>query len=186
MKNSLHIDAVSLQQFCNGDNQALGNLYSSYVPKFYLIAYRYVQSQQEAEDVVSDCFEKLFKMSIEKRKQKFIVEEIDIKALLMLMVKNRCLDVLKTRNNRSRIVDGIKKLLPVIGFNSVTETITEENFKLLLACLPQKEKTILSMSIEGFTNKEIAEEFQLSEKTIFNLLSIARKKVKELWNMFME
>lgn len=186
MKNSLHIPLVSVKKFCNGDNQALGHLYHSLMPKLYLIAYRYLQSQEEAEDVVSDCFEKLFKMSIEKRKQKFIVEEIDIKALLLLMVKNRSLDVIKTKKNRNRIVDGIKNLLPRIGFNSVIETITEENFKLLLACLPQKEKTILSMSIEGYSNQEIAEQLQLSEKTIFNLLSISRKKVKELWNMFMD
>jgi len=186
LKNSLHIPLVSVKKFCNGDNQALGHLYHSLMPKLYLIAYRYLQSQEEAEDVVSDCFEKLFKMSIEKRKQKFIVEEIDIKALLLLMVKNRSLDVIKTKKNRNRIVDGIKNLLPRIGFNSVIETITEENFKLLLACLPQKEKTILSMSIEGYSNQEIAEQLQLSEKTIFNLLSISRKKVKELWNMFMD
>ncbi|WP_297868913.1 sigma-70 family RNA polymerase sigma factor [uncultured Flavobacterium sp.] len=186
MKNPLHISTITLQQFCKGDNLALGHLYHTFLPKLYLIAYRYVQSQQEAEDVVADCFEKLFKMPIEKRKQKFIEEEIDIKALLIIMVKNRCLDVIKTKNNRNRIAQGIKKLLPVTSFNSVSETITEENFKLLLDCLPQKEKTVLAMNIQGFSNEEIAEQLQLSEKTISNILSMARKKVKELWGLFME
>lgn len=151
-----------------------------------MVTYRYVQSQQEAEDVVADCFEKLFKMSVEKRKQKFIVEEIDIMALLLLMVKNKSLDVIKIKNNRNRIVDGIKKLFPIVGFSGVGETITNDDFKLLLTCLPKKEQKVLTMSIEGYTNEEIAQQLRVSEKTISNMLSIARKKVKELWGMFME
>lgn len=186
LNNSIHISLVELQEFCNGNNQALVQLYYSYLPELYLIAYRYVKSQEEAEDVVSDCFEKLFKMSIEKRNKKFIADEINIKALLLLMVKNRCLDVIKTKNNRNRIVDGIKKFLPTVGFNEIKETLADENFKLVLACLPEKEKEILLLSIEGFSNDEIGVQLKLSEKTIANLLSIARKKVKELWNTFME
>lgn len=186
MKSTLSITTSLIQQFCNGENQAFSNLYKAWLPELYLLAYRYVQSQQEAEDVVADCFEKLFAMPQSKRHQKFIVEEINIKALLLVMVKNKSLDVIKTKNNRNRIVDGIKKLLPTIGFNKVTETIIDENFKLLLACLPLKEKTILAMSIEGFSTKDIADKLKLSEKTISNLLSEARKKVKNLWDVFME
>ena len=42
------------------------------------------------------------------------------------------------------------------------------------------------MNIQGFSNEEIAKQLQLSEKTISNILSMARKKVKELWGLFME
>jgi DNA-binding CsgD family transcriptional regulator len=55
-----------------------------------------------------------------------------------------------------------------------------------LACLPEKEKVILSLSMQGFTNNEIGMKLNVSEKTIANLLSMARKKVKQLWNTFME
>ena len=186
MKPTYSITTLALQQFCNGENQALSTLYKAWLPELYLVAYRYVQSQQEAEDVVADCFEKIFTMPTKKRHQKFIEEEINIKALLLVMVKNKSLDIIKTKNTRNRIVDGIKKLLPTVGFNGIKETLADENFKLLLACLPQKEKTILSMSIEGFSIEEIAEQLQLSEKTISNILSMARKKVNNLWKTFME
>jgi hypothetical protein len=47
---------------------------------------RYLKSQEEAEDVVADCFEKLLKMSNErKRQQKFIIDQIDLKSLLIVM-----------------------------------------------------------------------------------------------------
>lgn len=185
MKDSVSIMTGSLNLFCQGDNQALAYLYNAWLPEFYLVAYRYVQSEQESEDVVADCFEKLFKMSIDKRKQKFIEEEINIKALLLVMVKNQSLDVVKTRNNRTRIIDGIKKWIPTVGFNDSKQTLTEDNFKNLIACLPEKEKVILSLTMEGYSNEEISKQLELSEKTVANLLSMARKKVKGLWAGFM-
>jgi RNA polymerase sigma factor (sigma-70 family) len=125
-------------------------------------------------------------MPITKRHQKFIEEQINIKALLLVMVKNKSLDVLKTKSNRNRILDGIKKLLPIEVFNGVNQTLTNDNFKALLTCLPEKEKQIIILNIDGFSNAEIGKKLDLSEKTIANMLSMARKKVTNLWDMFME
>jgi RNA polymerase sigma factor (sigma-70 family) len=102
------------------------------------------------------------------------------------MVKNKSLDVIKTKKNRNRIVDGIKKLLPKQVFNGAKQTLTDENFKALLNCLPEKEKEIITLSIAGYSTKEIGKQVNLSEKTIANMLSMARKKVKNLWKTFME
>jgi RNA polymerase sigma-70 factor (ECF subfamily) len=185
LKPTQSISTIALQQFCNGENYALSTLYKAWLPELYLVAYRYVQSQQEAEDVVADCFEKVFAMPTKKRRQKFI-EEINIKALMIVMVKNKSLDVIKTKNTRSRIVDGLKKLLQKEVFNGAKQTLTDENFKALLNCLPEKEKEILTLSIAGFSNTEIGKQVNLSEKTVANMLSMARKKVKNLWKAFME
>ena len=75
LNSSPDIVHKSLQQFCKGDNQAISTLYKAWLPQLYLVAYRYVKSQQEAEDVVADCFEKLFKMPPSKRHQKFLEEQ---------------------------------------------------------------------------------------------------------------
>ena len=186
MKPTHSITTIPLQQFCDGENQALSLLYKAWLPELYLVAYRYVQCEQEAEDVVADCFEKIVAMPITKRHQKFIEEQINIKALLLVMVKNKSLDVLKTKNNRNRILDGLKKLLPIEVFNGVNQTLTNDNFKALLTCLPEKEKQIIILNIDGFSNAEIGKKLDLSEKTIANMLSMARKKVTNLWDMFME
>lgn len=186
LKPAHFITTITIQQFCNGENQVLSILYQAWVPELYLVAYRYVQSEKEAEDIVADCFEKLFNMPLIKRQQKFIEEGINIKALLLVMVKNKSLDVLKTQKNRFRIVSGIKKLLPLVAMNNVKQTISDDNFKALLYCLPEKEKIVISLSINGYSNKEIAEELAISEKTVANLLSITRRKIKDLWHHFME
>lgn len=185
MKQPIPIYIDLIENFCKGDNKALSALYSAWLPELYLVSYRYVQSEQEAEDVVADCFEKLFKMPLNIRYQKFIAEEINLKALLLVMAKNKSLDVIKTKKNRNRIVDGLVKFVPKFVTNGSRQTLTNENFKLLLACLPKKEIEILTLYLEGFTNQEIAIKLSLTEKTIANLLSSARKKVKELWRIFM-
>jgi RNA polymerase sigma factor (sigma-70 family) len=113
-------------------------------------------------------------------------EGIHIKALLLVMVKNKSLDVVKTKNNRNRIIEGIKSFLPTSVWNGARQSLTEENFKILLDCLPEKEQKIVSLNMEGYTNKEIAHQLELSEKTIANQLAISRKKIKELWKTFME
>ena len=186
MKQPISITATSLLHFCDGDNKALCAIYSAWLPELYLIALRHVQSEHEAEDVVADCFEKLLKMPIAKRKQKFIVEEINLKALLLVMTKNQSLDVIKTKKNRTRIIDGLAKFIPKFGLNESKQTLTNDNFKMLLTCLPNKEMEILTLHLEGYTNQEIGIKLKLTEKTISNLLSVARKKVKELWKIFME
>lgn len=81
-----------LISFCNGDNNAITLQYKMWMPELYLIAYRYLKNQEEAEDAVADCFQKLIEMSLEKRKQKFIDDAINLKALLIVVIKNKCLD----------------------------------------------------------------------------------------------
>ena len=176
----------SLTLFCQGDNKALALLYNQWVPEFYLIAYRYTQNEQEAEDVVADCFEKLIKMSVVQRTQKFIEEAVQLKALLLVMVKNKSLDVVKVRQNRKRIVDGIKHLFPTIGYSTSRQTLTDENFAVLLSCLPEKESLILGLHIEGYSLTEISVKVGVAEKTVSNILALARNKVRELWVVFME
>ena len=87
-----------IESFCNGDNKAIAAQYKLWLPQLYLIAFRYVKNHEIAEDVVSDCFEKLLIMPTEKRREKFIDEQINLKALLIVMVKNKSLDYLIIRN----------------------------------------------------------------------------------------
>lgn len=172
--------------FCQGDNNALGKLYKDLLPELYLIAYRYLKSNSEAEDIVADCFEKLMMMPVKKRHQKFIENQINIKALLIVIVKNKCLDHLKTTKNRVRILDSILNFLPSTTTNLVNKKFSDENFESLSICLHEKERIILKLNIDGFSHKEISAKLNISEKTISNSLSISRKKIRELWNIFME
>jgi RNA polymerase sigma factor (sigma-70 family) len=185
LHNPRTLTTTSLNPFCKGENQVLANFYNVLVPELFLVAYRYVKSEAEAEDVVADCFEKLLKMPNEIRRQKFIDNKINLKALLFIMVRNQSLDVLKLKKNRLRILEGIKINLPKVATNDSKKTLSKDNFNSLLHCLSKKEKIVLTSVMEGFTKEEIAIQMGLSEKTISNLLTNARKKVKLSWVKFM-
>nr|WP_315140440.1 RNA polymerase sigma factor [uncultured Flavobacterium sp.] len=180
---TFHLNLVS---FCQGDNNALGKLYQQWLPELYLVAFRYLKSSHEAEDVVADCFEKLLMMPVQKRQEKFIENQINIKALMIVIVKNKCLDHLKTNKNRGGIIDKIKNLWPSTTPNLAHKKFTEENFESLFVCLLDREQTILRLNMDGFSHQEISAQLNISEKTISNTLSISRNKIRELWALFME
>jgi DNA-binding NarL/FixJ family response regulator len=52
--------------------------------------------------------------------------------------------------------------------------------------LNDKEQIILKLNIDGFSHQEISAQLNISEKTISNILSISRNKIRELWVVFME
>lgn len=188
MKNS-EINIISqlyITNFCNGDNEAIAIQYKQWLPQLYLIAFRYVKNHELAEDVVSDCFEKLLIMPLDKRKEKFIDEQINLKALLIVMVKNKSLDHIKVNKNRNRIKEGLQWFLNKTSQNAIHEKFSEENFEKLVNCLPQKEQVIFRMNLEGYKHEEISEKLQLSEKSISNSLSLSRTKIKKLWEIFMK
>ena len=155
---------INLHLFCQGDSLALGKLYKELLPELYLVAFSYMKSSQEAEDVVADCFEKLLKMPIEKRQQKFIENQINIRALMILIVKNKCLDNLKTNKNRVRIIDTIKNFLPFATSNLVNNKFANENFHALSECLQDKERMVLKLNIDGFSHQEISDQLNISEE----------------------
>lgn len=163
----------------------MAHLYKVLVPELNAVAYRYVKSEAEAEDVVADCFEKLLKMPNDRRMQKFISNKINIKALLFLMVRNQCLDVLKINKNRSRILEGIQKKFPKLALNESLLNYTQSNFNTLMVSLPVKEKKVLTLVMEGFTKEEIVNQMGISQKTVSNLLCNARRKVKNNWGKYM-
>lgn len=170
--------------FCNGDNEAIVKTYKKWVPELYFIAYKYLRNKEDAEDIVSDSFEKLLQMPLAKRKKKFIEEEINLKALLILVVKNKALDKVKVKNNRQRIEDSIRHLFPTKTSNLVWNNISNDLIESLVNFLPKKDQKILKMNMEGYNREEIGKAFNLSLKSVSNSLSYSRKKLKAILDDF--
>lgn len=175
----------SLILFSGGNNDVVSDWYAKWKAELFLVAYHYFRNTHDADDVLSECFAKLIELNPNKRKEKFIDNEINVKSLLLVMIKNRCLDEIKQRQNRKRIVGGIMHLFNYTSLNKFNDNIDNDCFTELCKCLPEKERLILLMNIDGFSHQEIALKTGLSEKTISNNLTNVRKKVKCLWEDFM-
>lgn len=167
-----------IQLYCEGNNDAFATLFKEWQTEFYFFVLKFVKNEAEAEDVLFDCVEKLIQLSLEKRKQKFIIDKIELKSYIFLVLKNRCLDFTKQKSNRLRILDSIQSFFTRSERNHVESKFEIEYIEKSLEVLNNREKEILLKSMEGYTIEEISEEYQISKKTVSNLLYESRKKIK--------
>ena len=167
-----------MYRFCQGENDAIGAVFSEVYTELYFTAFRFTQNEKDAEDVVSDCFEKLIAISIERRQQIFIENNVELKSYLLVMIKHKSLDFLKVKKNRNSILASISSFWKRSDENE--QLIRSENDHILLSLelLTEREKQIMRLSIDGYSIDEIKEELLISKKTVSNILHSARKKIK--------
>lgn len=172
-----------IEDFCKGDNDAFANIFIEWQQEFFFYAYKYLQNESDAEDVLSDCVEKILKFSLTARTEKFIVQGVDLKLFLMIMIKNKSLDHLKVKKNRFRILNNVKHLFSTVTFNGVNTLHETEQVNHMLLPLSDREKTVIRLDLEGYSIEEISEKLGVTKKTVSNLLYESRKKLKVIWNL---
>lgn len=175
----------NLLKYIEGDNEALSISFETTLPNLIFYAYRFVHDKEVASDLVVDLFERLIQYSTTERKEKLTANPDHFKNLVYLIVKNKCLDYIKVNSNRERILsESISK--PFLTENTAEELFIKESFDSLCKCLGERQKEVLTLSINGYTPDEIAKSLNLSVQTVKNTLSTTRRKVKVLWNDFFE
>lgn len=144
--------------------------------KLLRFALQILQNEEEAKDVLQDVFLKLW----QKRDELAAVENLN--AFAMRMIRNRCLDVVRSRRTVS--VELMKK--SVLPEREVAESDNLENadsvslVKRIIAGLPDLQRTVIHLrDIEQLEYEEIAEATQMNVNAIRVNLSRARKKVRD-------
>ncbi len=143
--------------------------------KLFRLAYRLLNSQAEAEDIVQEVFLRLWS------KREKLKEYRSIEALAMTINKNLCLDKLKAKRTKDVGLENV--VLKDASDNphkkmDVKNTI--EKVHEIIDQLPEQQKIIIQMrDIENCDFDEIAEVTQLSLNNIRVNLSRARKKVRD-------
>lgn len=166
--------------FCNGDDAVVAKIYLEWTSELYLVAYRYLRNKQDAEDVIANLFEKLLHMSLERRKKQLIDDGINLKVLLLVALKNKCLDKLKTEKNRKRILNSIHSLFDNHSRNNIWETYSNEAVEAIIAMLPEQERKIFKMKLDGFDRIETGQSMNLSVKSVSNSLSKSRIILRQI------
>ena len=110
--------------------------------------------------------------------------QINLKALLLVAVKNKALDKIKVENNRKRIQNGMQHSTFNTTKNMVFQTLNNEYLESMLLVLPERERDILKMNMDGYDRNEIGHALNVSPKTVSNSLSTSRSKLKEILEDF--
>jgi len=144
--------------------------------KLLRFALQILQNAEEARDVLQDIILKLW----QKREELGKVENLD--AFAMRMIRNRCLDVIRSRRTVS--LEVVKKHHLPDEESSETDPLeiaeTTGLIKRIITGLPDIQRTIIHLrDIEQLEYEEIAEATELNVNAIRVNLSRARKKVRD-------
>ncbi|MBX3242598.1 MAG: RNA polymerase sigma-70 factor [Chitinophagaceae bacterium] len=178
-KQSCHIKSL-LERISDGDPDAYKQLYYLLFNSLYKFALSIIQSRQQAEEIVSDVFVKLWMV------RQSLTGIKNPSVYLYTSVRNRALDYL--RKDRSHT---IVHLSPQDWEDSLIELkdpsdycISSDLMKKINAAinqLPPQSKVIFRLVKEdGLSYKQVAKIMEISPLTVRNQLSIAVRKIGEI------
>lgn len=164
-----------------GKEDAFAQVFRMYYNPLLNYAGRILHDAELANDLVQETFCNLF----ERRKE--LNEDLQLRPYLYKTVYNRCLDVIKHQKVESNYAN--QELLDFY-FSKVIETpeaelaLLEEDLKgaiqEAIAKLPERCREIFELSkIEGLSNKQIAEELNISVKTVEAQMTIAFTRLRK-------
>lgn len=162
-------------------------LYINYFYRMKCFACEYISSEADAENIIQDIFMELWE------NQENIKNSINIVSFLFTSVRNRCIDHLRhqiivrksktyMQNEYELIMQSKLNSLEVFDTSIFQEESLEEKITEIIESLPEKCREIFIKSkFEKKKQKEIADELNISIKTVENQMSIAYKKIKKEW-----
>lgn len=149
------------------NEHAFKQLYEEYYAPFCLYAKRFIDDKDIREDIVSDVFASLWdKMDSES----FDLQSNTALGYIKMSVKNSCLNYLKHQEYEWNYAEIIQKKAPIYETEPDSVYTLDELYRMLyetLEKLPENYRTVFMKSFyEGKTHVEIAEEMNLSVKSI--------------------
>lgn len=149
--------------------------------KMFAVAYRFLQRPEEAEDVLQDAMVKLW------QNRDSLPPEKELLPYLLTVVRNLSIDRLRSKE---RVDDNIEVSdITTIGIGDSplsTDDGIEEKDRLrhmlgLINQLPPDQQKVLKLKVfDDLTTEEIAKRMNIQPENVRQLLSRARKKLREL------
>lgn len=129
---------------------------------------------EDPEEIVQDYFVELW----EKRQQ--IGENKNLAAYSFAGVKNKCLNRLQHEKVRLKFQDAVKQAPPTEEKETWLDEETMAKIQGAIAMLPDRTREVFEMSrFEGLRYAEIADDLEISIKTVENLMGKALKTLRE-------
>lgn len=142
--------------------------------KLFRIALRYLNNQEDAEDIVQETLLRLW-----KRKDK-LAELKSIEAFAVTITKNLCLDKLRAKKFDGGEVEDYMMQTDRTPYVSAEVNDAVSKVYEIMKSLPEQQRMVLQLrDVEGYSNEEAAEMLGMNVVTLRVNLSRARKKIRE-------
>jgi RNA polymerase sigma-70 factor (ECF subfamily) len=164
-----------------GDELAYKKVFDDFYPVLVAFANKYLRDVEWAKEISQNAFVKLYE------KRHTIEITTSLKSYLFKMIYHDCLNSLKIRNRiKEHYVDFSENNETQIEYNDYTEE-SEDEYRIHNAIenLPPKCQYIIKQSrFEGRKNKDIADELNISVRTVETHISHALKLIRSGLNIF--
>ncbi len=174
-----------IDQLNKGNSLVFKQLFREYYPAIRSFAYTYTQDDELSDDLTQDAFMKLW-----ERREQFDNSAV-LKSYLYTTVKNSAFNHYRHENIHDKHKEKIKYLKDESVFidNVLEEEVHHEIHNALKDLSPQAYK-VISLSMSGHSNPEIAEKLNISINTVKTIKQRAyktlRKKLKGIyWILFL-
>lgn len=170
-------DADLTRRVKSGEKEAYQALFERYAPKIYHFALSYLKSTADSEELVQDVFLKVWE------KRDILDATQNIKAFIFKIAINTIYDFIRRKNIENAFQEFSKANYAADSNHTWDTVIFEEmhtTINSLVAQMPEQRKKIFKLSKnKGLSNDEIAQELNLSKRTVENQLYRALLFLKE-------
>ncbi len=174
-------EEILIQRLINGDQTAFELLFRFYYPGRVVFVTHIISDRDEAEEIVQDFFVNIW------TSRKRIRQSNSLKSYFFVSVKNRAYNYLKKEQIREKTLNQLKEIVEkdiLFQPDMFVESEFQQKISATLEKLPARTREVFMMSrFRGFSNDEIATQFEISKRTvetqISNALKILRDDLKE-------
>ena len=182
-----YTDEEIIDRLSSDDRLAFEHIFKCYYSVLCKFCLKYVRVETVAEEIVQDIFINIW----ERRTQ--ITINSSIKAYLYTAVRNRSFNYLKLQLPKDQKMTQLDNIAIIETDSKEKDMMFDElkvHVKLAIEKLPNKCRIVFNLSRDsGLTYKEIAEELDISVKTVENQIGLALKKLREqlrpIWDKIM-
>ncbi len=150
--------------------------YEEYRQSVFFYICRRIENRSDAEDLTQDAFLRLLEY-------RMMIRRDTLKYFLFTIVRNLLNDYLRRYYKRQEIDRYLYDTLPVTTVEPESRMVADEIRKLesrRVSALPEQRRKVYIMSrFQDKSADDIAEELNLSKRTVENHLFISRKEVRE-------
>ncbi|MDR2809096.1 MAG: RNA polymerase sigma-70 factor [Tannerellaceae bacterium] len=175
----IHLELEYVKRLANGDHKAFDVLFTRYHPivKSFLVGF--IKNEDIASDMAQDVF---FKVWINRET---ISKVISFKAYLFRMARNMVYDYFEHNAIKEKYDHNLQENAENYYSDLIEEELYARELSLLIDIavekMPLQRKRIFTMSRKnGFSNDEIAEQLNISKRTVENHITQALKDLREI------
>lgn len=170
-------DAQLIELLKAGDHRSFTEIYNRYHALLYIYAYKKLQDQESAKDIIQEIYVQLWNSRNE------LTIQTTLSGYLYKAVLNRILNVFRHATITKEYISSFKDIIgnaPAQTDYRIRERDLKELIEKEINNLPDKMREVFQLRRQEYlSNKEIAERLNISEHTVHTQIKRALKILRE-------